>query len=152
MKTLILGLGNDILGDDAVGLEVANSIKKMNLNNVDVKTLISSGLDILDIISGYNKVIIVDAIITKTNKIGTIHRLIPEDFHKIQKISYSIHNTNISTIFEIGKKLNMMLPKEIIFYGIEIKDRLRFKEGLSKKIKNTLPLVLNRIIAEIESS
>ena len=77
MKTLVLGLGNPILGDDSVGFHVIQGLKD-KFSHPGLITLMessASGLGLLDLITGYDKVIIIDAIQTQGGKAGQIHRL-----------------------------------------------------------------------------
>ncbi|OQX52354.1 MAG: hypothetical protein B5M53_08815 [Candidatus Cloacimonas sp. 4484_209] len=63
-RTLILGLGNPILSDDAVGIRTVEKIEKLvgKKDGIDYVKDSVAGLRILDIINGYDKLIIVDAV------------------------------------------------------------------------------------------
>ncbi len=67
MKTLVLGLGNDILCDDGAGLYVARELKKTLANRKDFSVAEASlaGLGLLDLLAGYDKAIVIDAIQTR---------------------------------------------------------------------------------------
>jgi hypothetical protein len=60
MKTIVLGVGNPILQDDGVGIHVVEEIRKKKLKNSDVSfdTAFTGGLNLLDMIRGYEKVIL----------------------------------------------------------------------------------------------
>ena len=64
MKTLIVGLGNPILGDDRVGLEVANRLKKMigETENIDILEFSGSAIHLAETLLGYDRVIIIDCV------------------------------------------------------------------------------------------
>ena len=68
MKTKVLGLGNKLISDDAVGLLIAENVKN-HCQNPDVTISCSSagGFRLLDEITGFDYVIIVDAIISATS-------------------------------------------------------------------------------------
>jgi hydrogenase maturation protease len=75
VKILVLGVGNPILSDDGVGIHVARELKKRKAKGIDVEELAASGLEFLDVVRGYDKVIIIDAIQTKGGKPGELHIL-----------------------------------------------------------------------------
>ena len=63
MKTIVLGVGNPILSDDGVGIHVANQLKqKINDPNIAIDEALTGGMNLLDLILGYDKAIIIDAV------------------------------------------------------------------------------------------
>ena len=49
MKTLILGIGNPLLGDDGVGFHVAQELAKETANeNIDIKAASIDSLNLLE--------------------------------------------------------------------------------------------------------
>ncbi len=70
MKTIILGLGNPILSDDGVGNRVALELEDRVAERQDVAVMETSmsGLSLIDLLAGYDKAIIVDAIQTAGRK------------------------------------------------------------------------------------
>ena len=78
MKTLVLGLGNPIVTDDAVGLRVAQALKPLltHCPDIDISEDHWGGLRLMERMVGYNRAIIIDAICTGSLP-GTIHHLMP---------------------------------------------------------------------------
>ena len=76
MKTIILGLGNPILSDDGVGNRVALELEDKLAQRQDVTVIETSmsGLSLIDMLAGYDKAIIVDAIQTTEGKLLCIAR------------------------------------------------------------------------------
>ena len=66
MKTLIVGVGSPILGDDGIGIAAARQCKNLYHRNkdVDVVEIGTGGLSLLDIVQGYDRLILLDAIIS----------------------------------------------------------------------------------------
>ena len=150
MKTLVLGLGNDILCDDGVGIYVARELKKTLLNHKDISVAEASlaGLGLLDILAGYDKVIVIDAIQTKGGKAGQIHRLNSNDFASTRHTA-STHNVNFASALELGNKLGLSLPKEIVIFAIEVSDVTTFSEACTPKVKNAIPKCVDLVLKEI---
>lgn len=60
MKTVILGLGNPILTDDAIGIRIAQKLKEKK-PKLEVIETSEAGMALLDLITGYDKFIIIDS-------------------------------------------------------------------------------------------
>ncbi|MEJ2047740.1 MAG: hydrogenase maturation protease, partial [Dehalococcoidia bacterium] len=61
MRTLILGIGNSILGDDGVGIRVARQLDRLVKDkNIDVVEANVDGLNLLDFILEYGRLIVID--------------------------------------------------------------------------------------------
>lgn len=150
MKTLILGIGNPLRGDDAVGIEAANNIKKFFSDNdidIDVKIVSTTNIDILDIISGYDKVVIIDAVKTASGNLGRVHVLRAKHLKSSQH--HTIHNIDLGTTLEIGRALGMKIP-EITIYGIAVGcENEDFRQGMSKGVKAAVPAVTKKILKEV---
>ncbi len=74
MKTVVLGLGNPILTDDGVGLRVARELEgRLDQQEATVMETSLAGLNMLDLLAGYDRAIIIDAIQTIGGKAGQIY-------------------------------------------------------------------------------
>jgi hydrogenase maturation protease len=151
MKTLVLGIGNPILGDDGIGFHVAQELAKLIKDDaVDVKDASTSGLILLDIIRGYEKVIIVDAIKTEEGEPGEIYRLRPKDFFRTVHLTTSIHDVNLPTVIELGNKLvPEEMPHEIVIFAIEVKEIETFTVEMTPQVKEAIPNVTNLVLDEL---
>lgn len=149
MKTLVLGLGNTILSDDGVGIRVAHELKSsFEQEEVTVMEASMAGLDILDLLTSYDKAIIIDAIQTREGKAGQVYRLEPEAFVATEHAS-SLHDVNFATALELGRRLSIPLPKEIIIFAVEVEDVTTFDERCTPKVEQAVPVVVNMIVEEL---
>ena len=145
-KTLILGMGSPILGDDGVGVEVANRIREnIDEESVDVVEVSASGLELLDIICGYERLIVIDSINTEQGKVGKLHRLECSDLDPTIRPSMR-HQVNFATTLEVGRRLHMGVPKTIAIYAIGIKDATTFREECTPEIERAIPGIAEAII------
>ena len=153
MKTLILGLGNPIRGDDGVGLRVAQALESRLNQEQDVTVMEASiaGLDFLELLSDQSRVIIIDAIQTKDGKAGQIYRLQPEALNATRHIT-TPHDLDFASVLELGKKLGLALPKEIIIFGIEVKDVNSFSEKCTPEVEQAIPVCVEMVIQELDES
>jgi hydrogenase maturation protease len=149
MKTLILGLGNDILTDDGVGLHVIRQLKtKIDDKDTAVAEASLAGLGLLDLLVGYETVIVVDAIQTKQGKIGEIYRLDPGNLSTTRHMA-STHNVNFASALEFGRQLGLVLPEKIIIFAVEVADVDTFSEECTPPVKNSIPRCVDKILKEI---
>lgn len=150
MRTLVLGVGNPILSDDGVGIYVVRELKKRNLPRVDLEELAASGLELLDLVLGYDKVIIIDAIQTNEVSPGEIHVLEEKDFEKSVHGS-SPHGINIATALALGRKIVPdKMPKVVVFIAVEAEDLVNVKEQLTPKVHAALPKIVKKVEDEIK--
>ena len=151
MKTIVLGIGNLILGDDGVGVHVANEVKKhINSPDVTVDEAITGGMNLLDLLLGYNKAIIVDAVKSENSENGEVKRILLRDFTTMH--SCNPHDVSLAEAIEMAKKLGEdRIPKEIVIIGIMMKKiPCEFGENLSKDIISAVPKAVELTLKEIE--
>jgi len=149
MKTLVLGVGNPILSDDGVGIRVAREVANQLSNpQVTVSETSAAGLSLLDSIVGYDKVIIVDAIQTGKGEAGQIYRMGPEDFSRTKRFS-SPHQINLATALELGKMLNLEMPRQVTVFAVEAKDITSFSEECTPEVKRAIPEVVKMVLEDL---
>jgi len=146
MNTLILGIGNPILTDDGVGIKIARKIKEGN-PELEVIETSEAGIALLDLIAGYDKLVIIDSIKTGQEKPGKVYKLRLEDL-KPAVDSASSHGVDIATAFELGRGLGYRMPKYISLYAVEIKDNTTFGEDCTEEVEERIPFIMSQIIGE----
>ena len=149
MKTVVLGLGNPILSDDAVGLRVVKELEgRVDQQEVTLIETSVAGLGMLDFLTGYDRAIIIDAIQTVGGQAGRIYRLDPEalDF---TRHAASPHDVNLATALELGKRLKLSLPQQIVIFAIEVMDASTFSEECTPEVRRAIPACVEMIIQEI---
>ena len=149
LKTLVLGLGNPILSDDSIGIRVAQAIRqRYDEQEVTVLEASLAGLDLLDLIVGYDKLILIDAIQTVDGYVGKVYRLETSDFDATLHTS-SPHGISFTTALELGKRLGMALPYEIVIFAIEAKDVVTFGEECTPEVERAIPVAVDMVIQEL---
>jgi len=149
LKTLVLGLGNPILSDDSVGFRVVQQLKaRFDKPDLTLVESSASGLSLLDLVNGYDKVIIIDAIKTQGGEAGKIYRLGAENLGAIRH-SASPHDINLATALELGKKLGAALPQQIIIFAIEVVEVTTFSEKCTPEVEKAIPLAASMVAEEL---
>ena len=151
MKTIVLGVGNPILKDDGIGLHVIEELRKRNLNvpNVVFDTAYTGGLNLLDMIRGYDKVIMVDAITQEQSALGDVKRLSIGDAASLH--STNPHDVSLAEALSLANSLGETgLPKEIILIGVVVRPSYVFGERLSAKVRRAIPHAVRMVLSEVQ--
>jgi hydrogenase maturation protease len=149
MKTLVVGLGNPILSDDSVGLRVAEELRdRLDPSEVTVVETSMAGLSFLDLLAGYDRAIIVDAIQTDGGKAGQVYRLDPEALGPTRHAAP--HDIDFATALELGKRLGMTLPRQVVVFAIEVEDASTFNEECTPEVRRAIPTCVEMIIRELK--
>jgi hydrogenase maturation protease len=152
LRTLVLGLGNPILGDDGVGNRVAEIVqRKVEDPEVTVTETNAVGLNLLDLLVGYQRAIIIDAVASREGKVGQVHRLTPEDFRLSQHLC-SPHDVDFASALELGKRLGLSLPGEIIIFAVEVANISIFSESLTPEVEAVVPEVVQMVLDELANA
>jgi len=144
MNTFILGIGNPILTDDGVGIKVAQKLKEEN-PELEVVEVSEAGIALLELVDGYDRLIIIDSIKTEKGKPGDLYKLELEDLKPAKDFSSS-HGIGIATAFELGQRLGYSMPKYTSIYAVGIKDNTTFGEGCTEAVKEKIPFIAKQII------
>lgn len=149
MKTLVLGLGNSILTDDGVGLAVAEEVgRRLHAGDVTVAEASVGGLSLLELVVGYDRVVIIDAIQTGSCEPGEVHRLRPDEFHGRVR-ALSMHHISLASALELGARLGMPIPRQIVIFGIEAADVDTFGEQLTPAVAAAVPGAVELVLDEL---
>jgi hydrogenase maturation protease len=139
-STLIVGLGNPILGDDGVGWRVVEQVRALaDHSDVAVLCLSLGGLALMEHLVGYRRVMIVDAMTTGAPA-GTLHRLDALDMDELHvQHTASVHDLSLSSALAMGRELGLDLPAEIRVVGVEAAPEFEFGEVLSELVDRAIP-------------
>jgi len=152
MKTIVLGVGNLILRDDGVGIHVANEVKKKIQNpDITVEEAITGGMNLLDLLLGYDKAIIIDAVKSDDGTHGEVRRIPIGDFNTMH--SCNPHDVSLIEAIDMAKKLGeKRIPQEIVIVGVMMKQiPCKFGEKLSQKIAAAVPKAVEMTINVIKN-
>jgi hydrogenase maturation protease len=149
-KTLILGLGNEILSDDGIGPRLVKSLSQ-KIDNPDIifRSASCGGLELMEYIRGYEKAVLIDAIRTSTGKPGTVYSFCPSDFIETSNLS-NLHDINFLTALHIGNILELDLPSELNIIAVEIIEDLEFSEKLTPVMEQKYPQILEEVFTIIK--
>jgi hydrogenase maturation protease len=147
MKIGLIGLGNPIVGDDAIGIKVVEYIRDTRSlpEYVEIIEDVSlAGIGLVEIFRGYEKIILVDSIQTGKYPKGTVVHLQADDFASALHIS-DYHNMDFFTALEFCNQMYDDIPKDIEILGIEIFNVLEFSDELTPEIQIRFDEIVNEV-------
>jgi hydrogenase maturation protease len=145
VRTLILGLGNPILSNDAIGLFIAQRLEG-RWSGVDVTTTTTVGLALLDLVEGYDKVFLIDACVWQGRHPGKVIKLAKGDgaLHL-----FSSHGLDFFQLLRLGRAFGYKVPDVGGIYGVEIGANVSFGEELSAGLKRRFESITKEIIEDL---
>lgn len=146
-KTLVLGLGNDLLSDDAVGILAARKLKEECSGQAEVIESNLSGLALLELFVGFDKAIIIDAIQTGKNSPGTIYELKPADLGSV--FAPSPHYTGLPELLALAKELELDFPKDIRIFAMEVADPHTIGGGLTGPVAGAFENLIDKVKGQL---
>jgi hydrogenase maturation protease len=145
---LVLALGNDVMGDDGIGLAAARELKRLFPDSVDVVESGEAGLALLELLEGYDRALLVDAIQTGRHEAGTVIS-VPRDALR-SVVAPSPHYAGLPEVFHLARRLDVPLPREIEVLAVEVKDPYTVREGLTPEVASALPHLVARASSILE--
>lgn len=166
MKTIVIGLGNPILGDDGVGWKVAEEVKKQldspsppaplqsipvglpagEGGRVDVELLSLGGISLMEQLIGYERAIIIDALASDQPN-GTVIVSELSDLSDDSALhTASAHDTSLQNALKLGKAMGASLPDKVVVVGIATDRIYDFGEELSTPVADAIPEVMKIVI------
>lgn len=139
--TLVLGLGNPLRTDDAVGLRVAARLRTLldGRTGVDVDLDYQGGLRTMERMIGYRRAIVVDALRSADRAPGTVRRL-RGDLLPARHCA-SAHDVDLNTALGLGRRAGLRLPeaRDVIVIGIVTEDVDSFGEECTPEVEAAVP-------------
>jgi len=137
MKTIVIGLGNPILGDDGVGWQVVEEMEKRSLPSsaIAYECLSLGGIGLMERLIGYDRAILIDAFVSNEEEVGTIlirHLSDLPDYSAFH--TTSAHDTSLQNALQLGQMMGAHLPEDVIVIGIAIRRIREFGDKLSPPV------------------
>lgn len=145
-STMLLGLGNPILGDDGIGCMLAELVGDMlgPMDGLEVLSASVSPVRLVDIISGFHRLLVLDSVTTRRAEPGTLMEV---DFTVEGLLPPSSHHFSVHQIPEIASALGLQCPRDIVYLGIEIEPPREYGDRLSPLLEERLPSLAEEVIA-----
>lgn len=129
---LVLGLGNDLLKDDGVGIRVAEGLQGRLPAAVEIRSTSLFGLSLLDELINRDKVLLIDSYLPEVPAGADILEF-GLDSLRGERASCP-HSVGLVEIREVMRSLGLEFPKEVRILAVPVSDPLTFSMELSLEV------------------
>lgn len=153
--TLVIGLGNPILGDDGVGWRVIDLLERASLagdgREVELERACVGGVALMERLAGHRRAIVVDAFLGSDEAPGAVWCR-PLDEVVTARASHldSSHDASLPAAMEAGRALGAALPGEVLVVGIAIERGDVFGEELSDAVAAAVPVAAATVASALQ--
>lgn len=135
----VLGLGNEILADDAFGILVAREVGRRFGSAAEVVESSDAGFNLLDRLIDVRRLFVVDTILTGKSKPGTMH--VYDSSGWLPVTGVSPHFTGLFEVLAVAKELGLRVPQMTIF-AVEAADCLTVGGAMHPEVQAAIPMVV----------
>ncbi|MFM7429514.1 MAG: hydrogenase maturation protease [Flammeovirgaceae bacterium] len=152
-KTAIMGFGNPVRSDDAIGIYVIEKLRKEIEDQTQVSLLDmgTSAFEVLFKLKGHDRIILVDAVVNTGEAVGTLYKVPAEEIRKapVDDPLVFLHSIKWDQALSYAKKiLQDDYPTDIQVYLIAV-DNTRLEIELSEEAKQAGDKVVELIKEDI---
>lgn len=125
-RVLVLGIGNTVLTDDGVGIHAVRLLQEAaEKAGIDVVEAEIAGFALLDILTGYDAVVVVDAVRMTGHEPGEVLVIdgerMPPSLHLV-----AAHQVDLPTALAIGREIGEPMPAHFTIVGVQVEDDRTF--------------------------
>ncbi len=121
-RTVVLGLGNPVLRDDGVGLAVVSALRQLlqaaPIPGVDVLASTRAGFELIDLLRGYRRAILVDCLALPEPQPGRVRRLALDDVAGSSRL-VNAHEVSVGVAFRLAERMGIPMPAEVEILAVE---------------------------------
>lgn len=147
-KVLVLALGNELAGDDAVGLIAARELRKVVPAEVDIIESGEAGLALLDHFSAYDRVLLLDAVVAPDLEPGRVLHYRMSELRSVA--NPSPHYAGLPDVQRVAAELGIPYPKEVRALAVAIQQPERVNQGLSEPVSNAVPNLVAEALSVLQ--
>ncbi len=149
----MIGLGNPILADDAVGPRLARDLRRALGERPGVAWVEEcsvGGLNLMDVLAGHDRAVVLDSIRTRDAAPGAWHRFTAAALRDTMNLR-NVHDANFATALALGRQAGLRLPADddIHVFAVEIVDNLTFAERMTDALEARYPALLAEVGAAV---
>ena len=156
-STIVVGIGNPILGDDGIGWRVVEEVERRWAAEpragaepppVVFLCVALGGLSLMERLVGAGRAILVDAVRTGDRPVGTVFAIpLAELVPGVSGHLDNAHDASLPVALAAGRSLGAQLPAEITVVGIEAHRVEEFSEELSAPIVAACSAAVEAVLA-----
>jgi hydrogenase maturation protease len=150
---VVLGVGNLIMTDDAIGIVAAQAVERLldGRPGVEVRYSERGGFDLMDLLEGSDHAIIVDAYLVPGATPGTVLRKSIEDFHGSHHL-YAAHGVDLPTAVGMGRLMGVHMPDRVDIIGIVAEDPYTVSEQMTHAVAEAVQPAARAVLELLDAS
>jgi hydrogenase maturation protease len=145
----LLGLGNELLADDAFGILVAREVARLLPHQVDVACSSAAGFNLMDSLLGASHLVVVDTVPAGAAGPGTVHVF---DVDRMPAFPCAgPHFLGLAEVLAVARQLNLNVPKKVVVIAVEAADCTTIGGEMNPKVRSAVTRAVDlvrRVIAD----
>ena len=151
-KILVLGIGNEVLKDDGIGPKLVKKLQNfLPLPDIDYAISAVGGMEIIEIMKGYEEVVIIDGIMTGDYAPGSVI-FMSYPYHRKTLHLSNYHDVSFEMSVELAKQLDIPFPERIFIIAIEIVKDREFGENLTSTLQEKYSKIFSSVANTIQEN
>jgi hydrogenase maturation protease len=145
IKIVIVGYGNPYCGDDGVGPAAARLVHATlaEETGASLLELSTSSLELIERLAGFDRAVIIDALVDEAEPLGAVKRLELVDGRAIPGLGF--HTAGLGSALALARALGMDAPASVGVYGVVIREPREFQERLGDELSSLMPEVVRTL-------
>jgi len=152
VRTIVIGIGNPVLCDDSVGLQVVRRLQTElpESGSLSFTELYAGGIRLMEAMVGFDAAVLVDAVQTENGKAGSIYALDLAEVAQTRNIC-STHDGSLAVALDLGRITGLEVPPQISIWAVEAADVETFSETMTAPVAAAVPRVVDRIKTQLQT-
>jgi len=138
----LLGLGNEILADDAFGILVAREVERL-MPQIEVVCSSAAGFSLMDDLLEASHLVVVDTIVTGTAKPGTLHVFDMDQMKATPCVAP--HFLGLFEVLAVGRQLHLNVPNEAVVIAVEAADCTTIGGAMHPDVRSAIPAAVDLV-------
>lgn len=136
-RTLVMGVGNPLMGDEGVGPRVVEWLRSRFEfgGDVDVVDAGTMGFTILNLFEAVDRVLVIDAVDGSGHPPGTVLLLSPEDMAPNQ-VLHSLHDLRLTDVLDAARLVGM--DPEVTCIGVQVERIVQWQVELAPVVEASI--------------
>lgn len=156
MKTAIMGFGNPVRSDDAVGIYVIEQLRKrlQESENISIFDMGTAAFEVLFGLKGHARIILIDAVLHSGEAVGTLFRVPAEEVLKAPQDDPMVflHGMKWDQALSYAKKiLGDEYPEDIQVYLVAI-ENTKLEVAMSDVVREAGDKVIRHVLKDLNLS
>jgi hydrogenase maturation protease len=145
MKIRVIGCGNPLMGNDAVGIRIIERLER-EFPDIDVVEGGVGGMGLIPLMEGYDAILIVDAT-TGFGKPGDIH-VFSDDIPSSEVFPMSLHDFGLAEALEMAGVIGV--KPHIVIIAIEGGEINEFSPTMDPVVESAMEIAYQKVLDELE--